>query len=332
MSGVQGIVLFSGGLDSLLAAKALLNQKIQVIGLHCAMPFEKPDSDLDDTSIARLASQIGLSLTHYRCDEEYLSLITHPKHGYGKKMNPCIDCKIFFIRKAFDLMKKLNAEFVATGEVVGQRPMSQMKHMLNHIEKETDMKGRLLRPLSARLLKPTIAELKGIVDRNQLFDISGRGRHRQMELARLMGITEYKSPAGGCLLTDPGIARRVRDLFNQNGSPSVIDMYLLTVGRHFRISTCCKAIVGRNELENNELEKYRDSLNMLFIPDFKGPSIGIKGTLDCSGRAVIMSLMNAYSKSSVNPDTISIFTENHEEKVHMSGPYLEKIQLHDMML
>lgn len=211
MKSVKCILLYSGGLDSLLAGKVLLDEGIDVTGLHCILPYYPPDVDTEDLKESIIAKQIGLKLVHYRCGDEYINMLKNPPHGYGKHINPCIDCKIFFINKAAEIMIETGSDFVATGEVVGQRPMSQYKNTLIHIENST-LKGRLLRPLSAKLLKPTIPEMNGIVNREKLYDISGRGRSRQIELAKYFGIKDYSSPAGGCLFTDSFISSRIKDL------------------------------------------------------------------------------------------------------------------------
>jgi tRNA-specific 2-thiouridylase len=290
----RGILLFSGGLDSLLAARVLLDQGIELIGLHFLLPFTPPDSDPKELSVSQRASLMGLSLIHYRCDREYMEMVRHPPHGYGKNMNPCIDCKIYFLERARELMEEENASFVATGEVVGQRPLSQMKHMMNHIEKSSGLKGFLLRPLSAKLLAPTRAEADGIVDRNALLNISGRSRKIQMKLVARYKITEYSSPAGGCLLTDKNMSKRLMDLFSYIPDYTMTDVYLLTVGRHMRINKSLKIIVSRNERENIELEKYRESADGFIVPDFKGPSILAKGVIDDNDIGFIGSIMLRY--------------------------------------
>jgi len=291
----KGVVLYSGGLDSLLAAKILMDQGLDITGFHAVLPFYPPDGDTDGLLPVKLAGQIGLRLQVYRCGSEYIEMLKSPSRGYGKNMNPCIDCKIHFIKKAGEFMKEIGADFTATGEVVGQRPMSQLKHTLNHIENESGLKGRLLRPLSAKLLRPTVPETRGIVDREKLLDINGRSRKRQMELAGTLGIREYTSPAGGCLLTDENFSRRIRDLFNSDDVHGAIDVYLLTVGRHFRVSAAVRAIVGRNEHENRELEKYAGEADYLMVPDFKGPSVFVRGGATGDDMTTAASIISRYS-------------------------------------
>ena len=300
------ILLYSGGLDSLLAGKILIDLGIDVIGLHCILPYFPPDMDPDMLKESIAAKQINLNLIHYRCGEEYISMLKNPSHGYGKHINPCIDCKIFFIRKAAEMMLETGADFVATGEVVGQRPMSQHKNTLIHIENST-LKGRLLRPLSAKLLKPTIPEDEGIVNREKLYDISGRGRTRQIELAHAMGIKDFASPAGGCLFTDKFIASRITDLIKNTPDFEQSELYLLKIGRHFRINPELKIVVTKNETESIELEKYEKNSDYYFKPEFSGPSVYVKGEMKEEDINLINSIMCRYGKSSSGNDTIHVF-------------------------
>jgi hypothetical protein len=303
------ILLYSGGLDSLIAGKILIDQGIEVLGLHCILPYFPPDMDPDQLKESINAKQIGLNLIHYRCGEEYISMLKNPLHGYGKQINPCIDCKIFFINKAAEMMLETGADFVATGEVVGQRPMSQHKNTLIHIENST-LKGRLLRPLSAKLLNPTIPEIEGILDREKLYDISGRGRTRQIELAASLGIKDFSSPAGGCLFTDAFIAARIKDLMKYNPDFKQQDLYLLKIGRHFRINTDLKIIVTKNQNESIEIDKYEHDSDYFFRPGFSGPSVLVKGLMKEEDINTINSIMCRYGKPSAEENKITIFKEN----------------------
>ncbi|HRU64729.1 MAG TPA: tRNA 4-thiouridine(8) synthase ThiI [Spirochaetota bacterium] len=297
MKNTRGVVLFSGGLDSLLAAKVLQEQGIDLIGFHCILPFFPPDINTEELTATRQAKQIGLKLHHYFCKADYIGILKDPPHGYGSHMNPCIDCKIFFIKKAAEFMESIGADFVATGEVVGQRPMSQQKNTMRHIEKESGLEGKLLRPLSAKLLSPTIPELEGKVDRAKLLSISGRGRKQQMELAAKYNITDYSSPAGGCLFTDKFFASRLRDLLDFKSDIDQIDIYLLSIGRHYRISNKVKVIISKNELEGIELSKYRDRADLFIEADFKGPVIFVSGEVDDHKELpIILKIMSRYGK------------------------------------
>ncbi len=300
------ILLYSGGLDSLIAGKILIDQGLEVIGLHCILPYFPPDMNPDILKESINAAQIGLTLIHYRCGEDYIAMLKNPLHGYGKQINPCIDCKIFFIKKAEEMMIETGADFVATGEVVGQRPMSQHKNTLIHIENST-LKGRLLRPLSAKLLDKTIPEIEGIIDRERLYDISGRGRTRQIELAASLGIKDFSSPAGGCLFTDGFIAARIKDLMKYNPDFAQNDLYLLKIGRHFRINSNLKIVVSKNETDSVELEKYEKNSDYFFRPGFSGPSVYVKGQLKEEDISIINSIMCRYGKPSDDENIITIY-------------------------
>lgn len=302
------ILLYSGGLDSLLAGKILIDQGLEVIALHFILPYIPPDVDTETLRESVIARQIGLNVLHYRCGDDYVEMLKNPPHGYGKHVNPCIDCKIYFIKKAAEMMIRTDADFVATGEVVGQRPMSQLKNTLIHIENST-LKGRLLRPLSAKILNPTIPEMDGIVDRNRLFDISGRGRSRQMELARILGIEDFSSPAGGCLFTDKFIAARIIDLKKNNPEFDQSDLYLLKTGRHFRINSSLKIIVSKNEADTFELEKYEKYSDLFFRPDFSGPSVFVKGNPEEDDIKIINSIICRYGKPSPDGNLIRIYKD-----------------------
>ncbi len=277
MKKAKGILLYSGGLDSLLAARVLLEQNIELIGIHFLLPFFPPHADPDQTKAALYAERIGLKVEHIRTGSEYMEMLKNPSYGYGKNMNPCVDCKIFFLRYAAEYMRKHGYDFVATGEVVGQRPMSQQRNKMNLIEKESSLKDFLLRPLSAKLLNPIKVEREGLVDRERLLDFSGRGRDRQFALAREYGIEEYASPAGGCLFTDVTYSARLKDLFSVHPDYHDIDIYLLSVGRHYRLSSSCKLIVSRNAEETEILDKYSNESDMYLISNFKGPVGFIRG-------------------------------------------------------
>ena len=209
----KAVALISGGLDSVLAARVVMEQGFEVVGLYFTTAFSKSFGKEQGTPAARVSKAIGMELRVMDLGQEYIDLIRNPKHGYGKNINPCIDCKIFMLSKARAVMDELGAPFIITGEVLGQRPMSQRLDTLNVIERDSGLKGLILRPLSAKLLLPTKAELEGIINRERLLDISGRSRNPQLKLAEKYGITGYSTPAGGCLLTDENFADKLRDLF-----------------------------------------------------------------------------------------------------------------------
>lgn len=335
MRKVSGVVLYSGGLDSLLAAKVLMEQGISVVGFHCVLPYIDPELDMEQTPPALYAHQIALPLHFFRCNADYLTILTNPPHGYGKNINPCIDCKIHFIKKAAEFMEEIGADFVATGEVIGQRPMSQMKHMMRHIEKSTGIAGRLVRPLSAKLLPPTIPERDGIINREKLLGISGRGRRMQLDLARQFSITDFASPAGGCLFTDPNIARRSKDIIGSGISFDTIDLYLLTIGRHIRPSRYVKAIIGRNEEENKILNKYAKRADYYFRPEFKGPDAFVYGQLNDNDMHIIAQLLAKYGKPQAHQSSIGLYRNDElirHIEVNQSATPLEIASIRSMFI
>ena len=233
--------------------------------------------------------------------EAYLDVIRAPKYGYGTGMNPCVDCRIYMFRIAKTYMEELGTGFVVTGEVLGQRPMSQMRRPLDLIEAESGLEGLLLRPLSAQLLEPTLPELLGVVDRARLLRLAGRSRHDQMALAADAGIREYSTPAGGCLLTDEHFAKKTRELFAHEDRPTTKDMELLTVGRHFRIGPHTKVILGRNELENLLLEGHAQAGYTCLRPKFAGPSALVAGPWTDEASRTAVTLILQHTKEEKRP-------------------------------
>ena len=265
----NALALISGGLDSLLAALIVKNAGINVHGVVCSTGLASENAD----RIVQIGIDCGLDMEILDVSEGYLDIILHPEFGYGTAVNPCIDCHLHFLRAAKRLMEERNYDFVITGEVLGQRPMSQHLKALNTVEEKSGLAGKLLRPLSARLLEPTIPETEGLIDRNLLLDIQGRTRKRQIELAATLGIQEFLQPAGGCFLTDKNYGKKFRD-FVENAEKPVTgkDLLLLKIGRHFRLSKSCKLIVGRNESENTSLTNYTQGNSMLAAVDCPGPT------------------------------------------------------------
>ncbi|GAH37296.1 unnamed protein product, partial [marine sediment metagenome] len=223
------------------------------------------------------AKSLDMDLKIIDITQELLEILKKPKHGLGKNMNPCIDCHALMFKKSGEYMNKIGASFILSGEVLGERPMSQNRNSLNIIERESGFEGRILRPLSALLLAETIPEKEGLVDRNKLLDISGRSRKKQMELAAKMGIEDYPSPAGGCKLTEPAFSKRLRDLFTQESFSSE-EIELLKLGRHFRLSRNIKLVVGRNKEENEKIKEFFQEGDFLFkAKNLKGPVSLLKG-------------------------------------------------------
>jgi len=254
----HAIALFSGGLDSALAILLMLRQNIEV----SALAFTHFACDLSDrfsrgANPFPAAEKFGFGVKLIDLGQKFVDIVVNPKYGRGKNMNVCIDCHILMLRKARELMEMFNADFIITGEVMGQRPMSQTKDKLNLVLKETGLRGKLLRPLSAKLLPQTESELSGMVDREQLESISGRGRKRQLELADEFGLQDYTSPASGCMLTDVVYSKRLRDLLVHTNQVTFDDLNLLKAGRHFRLDGQTKIIVGRNEKDNKLILSYK---------------------------------------------------------------------------
>jgi len=267
---VKALVLFSGGLDSILAAEVLKRQGIKVIGVAFKSYF------FDSEQAEKSAEESGIDLKTMDFSKEHFKIVKEPKHGYGKNMNPCIDCHTLMLKKAKKMMKEENFDFVATGEVLGERPMSQNKGSLKLVEKESSLSGYLLRPLSAKLLEETIPEQKGWVDREELLDISGRSRKKQMKLAEEFGIEKYPTPAGGCLLTEPAFGKRLRELFKLKPEPKESDVNLLKYGRHF-LEDGIKIIVGREEEENKKIERLKREDDVIIkMKNYPGPTTLIR--------------------------------------------------------
>jgi tRNA-specific 2-thiouridylase len=270
---VRAVGLLSGGLDSTLAAKLMKDLGIDVYGVYFSMPWGCGKEE----RVKRAAELLKIPLTVITLDEDYLKMIQNPKHGYGSAFNPCIDCHAYMAQKAGAYMKKIHADFVFTGEVLGQRPMSQLKHSLRLVEEESGLKGRFLRPLCAKLLEPTLVETQGLIDREKLLSLSGRSRKEQIRLAKEWGITDYPWPAGGCLLTDKNFAKRLKDIF-KHGYRDQDEIVSLKWGRHFRLNENFKAILGRNEKENDLLIQHAHKEDyILELPDRRGPSLILKG-------------------------------------------------------
>ena len=270
MKKLKAILLFSGGLDSMLAAKILLEQGIKVFPVFFKSYFFGPE-------IAKKSAKIlGLKLRVVDFSKEHLKIVKKPKFGYGSSMNPCLDCHILMLKKAKEIMKKGKFDFVATGEVLGERPMSQNRRALELVEKESSLEGYLLRPLSAKLLKPTIFEEKGLIKRENLLDIRGRSRKRQIELAKKFGIKWFPSPAGGCLLTDLEFGRRLKELLEKYPNFGGDDVEILKVGRHFWFGKI-KIVVGRNESENLKIKKLAKKGDVLVeMKNYPGPTTLIR--------------------------------------------------------
>ncbi|MEM2918686.1 MAG: hypothetical protein QXY62_04225 [Candidatus Altiarchaeota archaeon] len=271
---IKALALLSGGLDSSLAVKLILDQGIDVVALNFTSPFCLCGSH--GCNAITTAKKFGIPIKVVSKGEDYLRLIRKPKYGYGRHMNPCIDCRIYIFKKAKKIAREIKADFIFTGEVLGERPMSQHMRAFKIIEKESKLEGKILRPLSAKLLPKTEAEIKGLVDREKLLSIHGRSRKKQMELANKFQI-DYPCPSGGCLLTYKEFSNKLRDLFNHKKKISLRDINLLKIGRHFRFENN-KIIVGRNKEENEKLLNMKEAKDYCFeVPNFGSPITLLQG-------------------------------------------------------
>ncbi len=298
---VKAVALLSGGLDSTLAVRMLREQGVEVHAINfntgfCLTDHARKIRKTDDmkklrNEALRAGADLDVEVEIIDISKEYLEILTKPKHGYGSGANPCIDCRIFMLQKAREVMEEIGADFVATGEVLGQRPMSQMRPTLDLIERASGLKGKLLRPLSAQQLPPTEAERQGLVDREQLGDLRGRTRTGQMTLAEKFKITDYPQPAGGCcFLTDENYAKKFHDFmahWDGKRELKLEDFLILKVGRHFRLGPGLRCIVGRFEGENTFLSYYAAGHWLLTTPDVPGPTTWVDGD---AGEAGLMQL------------------------------------------
>jgi len=264
----KALALLSGGLDSMLAVKLILEQGVDVEAVNFVTPF----CLCDRCSVNKFSKDLKIKVHRIFLGQEFLDMVADPPHGYGSQMNPCIDCRILMFRKAKEIAEKIGADFLVTGEVLDERPFSQRRRAMLLIEKEAGLEGKILRPLSAKLLPETEAERAGLIDRSNLLAISGRRRLPQMKLAEKLGLKEYPNPSGGCLLTDPEFARRLREHLKNEGNLTLTDVALLKIGRHFRVDGA-KIIVGRNKEENERLLTLAKShgISYLEAADYKGP-------------------------------------------------------------
>jgi len=262
VSTIKAVGLLSGGLDSILAVKMMIDQGIDVTVVNFVTPFCTCTRKGCKHEACRAAKHFNVPIKVISSGKDYIEMLRNPKHGYGKNMNPCIDCRIFFFQKAKAYMEEIGGSFIFTGEVLGQRPMSQHKKALKLIEKESNLEGLVVRPLSAQLLESTIPELNGWIDRDYLLSIQGRRRLPQMKLADDFGIRDYPCPAGGCRLTDSQFAERLRESFDNNEF-LIRDIQLLKYGRHFRFDNGVKVVVGRNKGENDKIQNYFEKNDVL---------------------------------------------------------------------
>lgn len=312
---MKALALLSGGLDSILAIKLVQSLGIEVEALYFSNPFHQSPTDTL-RNVQQLASNLNLKLYIREFGEDYLRVIEQPRYNYGKQMNPCVDCRIYQLKEAKKLMAEIGASFLITGEVLDQRPHSQRRDALDIVERDSGLRGYILRPLTAKHLRPTIPEEKGWVDRNRLLDIKGRGRDQQIKLAEKYGITDYPSPAGGCLLTYREYGAKVKDLLQFEKGLSLRAVNLLQTGRHLRLTPQVKIIVGKNETENgllNQLACRNDVI--LELADYQGPTTLYQGPVEDRTLELAAAITAGYSKAPSGEKTRVIATRDFPQKI-----------------
>jgi tRNA-specific 2-thiouridylase len=323
----KALALLSGGLDSTLAVKVMLEQGIQVEALNFTSPFctcTGKNAGCKSEAV-RVAAEFNIPIKVMHKGMEYLDIVRNPRHGYGKGMNPCVDCRIFLLRKAREYMAESGADFVITGEVLGQRPMSQRRDTLRVIERESGLAGLLLRPLSAKHFPPTIPEQEGWVDRSRLLAIQGRSRKEQIQLAEELDVKNYPCPAGGCLLTELSFVSKVKDLFAHADQLDLRDCRLLKLGRHFRVGPRTKVIVGRDEADNNLLESAVQPGEAALRWLEGGSPLGVvMGTVDEAGLVTAARIVLRYTKAEPGQEcVVKIIVDGNERIIKVTNVFDE---------
>ncbi len=333
---IRAVALISGGLDSMLAARLIQDQGVHVEGLNFYTGFcveghthaiRRHDRDRPKRNNALwVAEQLGVPLHIVDVVEDYKDVVINPRHGYGQFMNPCLDCKGFMVARAREWMEQHDFDFIITGEVIGQRPKSQLRRSMPIVARESGAGDRLLRPLCAKLLEPTLPEREGWVDREQLLDWSGRSRKPQIELAEAFGFEDYAQPAGGCcFLTDPYYSRKLRDLWQARGERryELDDIMLLKVGRHLRPRPHFKLIIAREEGENRFLQGYRRAFTHLEPVTHPGPLCLLDGEASDEDLQLAARLVARFSRGREAPSvTVAVAGAGGADRRELSVPPL----------
>lgn len=324
----KALALLSGGLDSTLAVKVMMEQGIDVEALNFTSPFCTCTSKNAGckSEAVRVAEEFGIPIKVMHKGIDYLEVVRNPRHGYGKGLNPCIDCRIFLLKKAKEHMAECGADFVITGEVLGQRPMSQRRDTLRVIERESGLEGLLLRPLSAKHFAPTVPEQQGWVDRDKLLAIQGRSRKDQIQLAEELDVKNYPCPAGGCLLTEISFVSKVKDIFDHSDQLNLRDFRLLKLARHFRVGARTKVLVGRNESENSTLEHAAQPGEAIFRWVGGGSPVGVlmgkqeEGLLEVAAKILLR-----YTKAEAGElCTVKVLVDGIERKMEVINEFSEE--------
>jgi hypothetical protein len=323
---VTALALYSGGLDSTLACRVVAEQGIKVVAVKFVTPFFGYELLLKkDEYIKNTKKKFGIDVILRDVTLQYLELLKKPAHGFGKYFNPCIDCKIFLLSEAKKMMPEIGASFLITGEVVGQRPMSQRRDTLRVIERDSGCEGILLRPLCARNLEPTQAEQDGLIDREKLLNFSGRNRTPQMRLAEHYHITDYPSPAGGCILADPILSARVEAYYQHNKKVVPEDILLLLVGRQFNLHSGAWLAVGRTEEENEKIEALLQPDDWLLkTTEIPGPSAILRYSSGPEELKTAAEIVVRYAKkSAVGLEPVKIIAEKDTIQQHLEARPLD---------
>jgi len=326
MEKKKAIGLISGGLDSILALQLIKEQGFEITGIFIKTPFISNFGEKTIENLKKLSKEMNFEFIVIETGNDYIEIIKNPLYGYGKNLNPCIDCHIYMLKKAKEIMEKENAVFVFTGEVLGQRGKSQNLNALKLIEEKSSLRGKLLRPLTALNLPPTDIEKEGIVKRDLLLGIKGKERKLQLYLAQLKNLKYFGTPSGGCLLTDPGFCKKLKDLFDNSIKINLNDCYILQIGRHFRISPETKLIITRNNKETGKMKEFLSESDFILSSE-NSEIIGvIKGEIS----DICFDIYGAYLEKKVNiVELKNLRGEIIERKIVMKK---EKITYHKYLI
>ncbi|MCM8804062.1 MAG: tRNA 4-thiouridine(8) synthase ThiI [Candidatus Omnitrophica bacterium] len=323
----KAIGLISGGLDSILALQIVKEQNFEIIGIFIKTPFLSNFGEDTIKNLQKVSYEMDFKFLVIDIKEDYIEIVKNPEFGYGKNLNPCIDCHIYMLKEAKKIMEIENALFVFTGEVLDQRGKSQNLNALKIIEEKSSLKGRLLRPLTALNLPPTEVEKNGIIDRNLLLGIKGKDRKLQLYLAEKKNLKYYQTPSGGCLLTDPSFCNRLNDLFKNSENINLNDCYILQIGRHFRISPDTKLIITRDQIETKKIINFCNKDDFIIIGEKNNDIIGIvKGRI----YDLIFEIFGAYLKT--NSDVVIVKNLNGEILEKRIAQKMNKLNFHKYLI